>query len=92
MAKFAHQPHTWYASQGELFLWLWSRQNVRLAVTAKTPARVTVQLSRPWIHPWLSAQCPLSLKVPAGVEKVMWRGREIAVANGFVELPWADGP
>ena len=91
-AKFAHQPNTWYASQGDLFLWLWSRKNVRLAVMVKTPTKVTVQLTRPWLHPWLSAHCPLSLKIPAGVEKVMWQGKTIAVDNGFVKLPWVDRP
>ena len=58
VAQFAHQPNTWYASLGELSVWLWARKNVQFAVSAKTPGKVTVTLTRPWLHPWLSAQCP----------------------------------
>jgi peptidoglycan/xylan/chitin deacetylase (PgdA/CDA1 family) len=88
VAKFAHEPKAWYATQGELFLWLWKRKNVRIEVTEKTPGKMTIRLTRPWLHPWLAAQCPLCLKVQPGVEKVVWQGKEITVVNGQVDLPW----
>lgn len=90
VAQFANQPNTWYPSQGDLSLWLWARKNVQIAVAGKSPARVEVKLSRPWLHPYLSAKCPISLKVPAGVEKVLWQGKEIPAVNGIVELPWTQ--
>ena len=88
IAQFARQPDAWYASQGEFSLWLWARKNVQIAVESQSPGKVTVKLSRPWLHPWLAAKCPLSLKLPAGVDKAVWDGREIPVVNGFIELPW----
>jgi peptidoglycan/xylan/chitin deacetylase (PgdA/CDA1 family) len=90
VAQFAHQPDTWYASVGELTLWLWARKNVQMAVAEKSPGKVTVTLTRPWLHPWLSAQCPLSLKVPPGVESVRWQGESVPIKNGLVELPWVS--
>lgn len=90
VAQFARQPDAWYPSQGEFSLWLWARQNVRITVKDQRSDRMVVELRRPWLHPWLAAKCPLSLKVPDGVTKAVWQGREIPVAGGFVELPWAD--
>ncbi|OGV39972.1 MAG: hypothetical protein A2X48_20915 [Lentisphaerae bacterium GWF2_49_21] len=87
-AKFANCPDAWYASQGELSIWLWLRNNIKMEVTEKTPAKVAVKISRPWIHPYLSAKRPISLKVPDGVTKVVWQGNELPVSNGFVELKW----
>jgi peptidoglycan/xylan/chitin deacetylase (PgdA/CDA1 family) len=90
VAKFARQPDAWYASQGEFSLWLWARKNVQITVTYKTLAKVTVKLTRPWLHPYLAARCPLSFKMPAGVQKVVWQGAEIPVSNGVVELSWRN--
>lgn len=89
VAKFARQPDAWYASQGEFSLWLWSRKNVKISAGEKTSSKTVVMLTRPWLHPWLSARCPLTLAVPAGVEKVLWQGKEIPVTDGRVELPWS---
>ena len=92
LAKFAHLPDVWYPTQGEVFTWIWLRKNVQLAVTDKGPNKVSVKVTRPWLHPYLAGKRPLSLKVSAGVEKVMWQGKEIAIVDGFVELPWAERP
>ena len=88
VAKFAHQPDAWYPSQGELYLWIWSRKNVRLTVKDKPPGRVVIEVSRPWLHPYLSARRPLNLKLPAGVRKVVWQGKEVTPVGGFVTLNW----
>jgi hypothetical protein len=88
VSQFARQPDAWYASQGELMLWIWARKNVRLEVGEKSAAKVMVKVTRPWLHPWLAERCPLTLKVPAVVEKVVWRGKEIAVKEGLVEIEW----
>ncbi len=87
-AKFANCPDAWYASQGELSIWLWLRSNVKMEVTEKNPAKVAVKISRPWLHPYLSAKRAISLKVPDGVTKVIWQGNEVRLANGFVEIKW----
>lgn len=90
VAQFAGQPDVWYASQGELALWRWARANVNIAVVEKSATRTTLTLSRPWIHPHLAAQCPLTLAVPAGVDKILWQGKKIPVTNGRVELQWVQ--
>lgn len=88
LAKFAGQPDAWYATQGEVAIWRWLRNNIRLAVTDKSTSKMTVTLTRPWLHPYLCAQCPVSLKVPAGVERAIWLGKEVPVSSGYVELAW----
>lgn len=88
VAQFAGQPDVWYASQGELALWRWARENVNITVSEKSASKTVVVLSRPWLHPHLAAQCPLTFKVPAGVTKVLWQGVEIPVTDGLVELAW----
>jgi hypothetical protein len=88
-AKFAGNPDAWYAAQGDLFYWIWLRKNARLEVTEKSAEKVVVQVSRPWVHPYLARSVPLTLKVPAGVTKVVWEGAEVVVTNGWVELKWA---
>ncbi|MEI8198354.1 MAG: hypothetical protein WCI73_20875, partial [Phycisphaerae bacterium] len=57
-------------------------------VTDKHPDKVMVKLSRPQLHPYLAAECPISLKVPAGVKSVRWQEKDIAVSNGVVDLTW----
>jgi len=88
VAQFSAQPDAWYASQGEFSLWLWARKNVKITLESKSPDKVVVKLSRPWLHPYLATRCPLTLVVPAGVKKTLWLGKEIPVTNGRVELAW----
>lgn len=88
VSQFAHQPDVWYANQGELFTWIWLRKNTQLDVTGKRATKTTVMITRPWLAPWLSGKVPMSLKVPVGVEQVLWQGRPVPVTNGFVELSW----
>lgn len=91
-AQFSGHPDAWYASQGSMSVWLWARKNVHLEVTQKSAGSVSVQVTHPWIHPYLSAQSPLAFTVPAGVEKVRWQGQEIPVVAGKVDLAWGQEP
>lgn len=86
ISGFAGHPNAWYASQGELSLWMWARKNVKFEVTSKSAQKVHVTVTRPWLHPYLAKQCPMTVRLPAGVTKVLWRGRELPVANGMAEL------
>lgn len=90
--QFAHDPQAWYASQGELYLWIWARKNVQIKVTDHSAQRMVVTLSRPWLHPYLAEKCPLSLRVPQTVQKVLWQGKEVPVKDGAVELSWSAQP
>ena len=90
IARFAGHPQAWYPTKGEFGLWLWARDNIRLSVETHDSRRTVVRLERPWLHPWLAARCPLSLKLPAGVTSVRWQGRELPVIDDRVELIWAE--
>ncbi len=87
-AQFAGNPDAWYASQGAMSVWWWARKNVQVAVLKKSAEKVSVEITRPWIHPYLSAQCPLAFSVPVGVETVIWQGKSIPVTHGKVDLAW----
>ena len=87
-AQFAGNPDAWYASQGSMSVWWWARKNVHVSVLKKSVGKVSVEITHPWIHPYLSAQCPLAFAVPAGVAKVIWQGKEIPVVDGKIDLPW----
>lgn len=88
IAKFANHPDVWYASQGDLSLWMWARKNVRIELASKSPDKLTLKLSRPALHPYLAANCPLTFKLPGNVTKATWRGKEVPVSNNLVELKW----
>jgi peptidoglycan/xylan/chitin deacetylase (PgdA/CDA1 family) len=87
-AQFAHQPDAWYASQGEFSLWMFARKNLKISVLQSAAGRTVVQLQRPWLRPWLAERCPLTLKLPDGVEKVRWLGKDIPVNDHLIELRW----
>lgn len=88
VTQFAGQTNAWYASQGELALWLWARQSVQFTIADKSPKKTVVMLSRPWLHPYLAARCPVSVRLPPGVTGAAWEGRDVAISNGVVELTW----
>ncbi|MDQ3813483.1 MAG: polysaccharide deacetylase family protein, partial [Armatimonadota bacterium] len=88
MTNFAGNPAAWYATQGDLSVWHWLRNNTKIAVADKSPTTATITLTRPALHPWLAARVPLAIKVPAGVTQVKWQGQTLDVQNGLVDLPW----
>lgn len=90
VAQFAGQPDAWYPSNTEFALWLWAQDNMNVSVESSSPQTTVVKLKRPWLHPWLSERCPISLDVPKGVTSVSWQGQEIPVNDGRVELIWRE--
>ena len=90
IAQFAGQPDSWYPSNTEFALWLWAQDNVEVSVESSSPQTTVVKLQRPWLDPWLSERCPISLNVPEGVTSVTWQGQEIPVNNGRVEIIWSE--
>ncbi|MDF3130759.1 polysaccharide deacetylase family protein [Kiritimatiellaeota bacterium B1221] len=90
VAQFANNPGSWYPTNGEFALWLWAQKNIKISGKTRGADSMVVQLERPWLHPWLAARCPLSLKMPAGVHSVKWRGQILPVVDGRVDLVWAE--
>lgn len=88
IATFANNPEAWYATQGDLSVWDWLRNNTRLEVATKSPTSTKVTLTRPTLHPWLASRVPFAIKVPAGVTQVKWQGKVLEVQDGKVDLNW----
>jgi peptidoglycan/xylan/chitin deacetylase (PgdA/CDA1 family) len=89
LSHFAGRPQTWYANQGQLFVWRWMREHVTFEGNAGAPGEFLVR--HPWIDPYLAKQCPFMIEVPGGVTHMRWRGREIGVEGGRVELELFSG-
>jgi peptidoglycan/xylan/chitin deacetylase (PgdA/CDA1 family) len=88
LTNFADNPEAWYATQGDLSVWNWIRNNTKTEVTSKSPTSTKISFTRPTLHSWLAARVPLAIKVPAGVTQVKWQGKTLDVQNGTVDLPW----
>ncbi|RRJ96147.1 prepilin-type N-terminal cleavage/methylation domain-containing protein [Opitutaceae bacterium TAV4] len=97
LARYGRQPGAWYATQGQLFLWRWLRDNVRIDnITDARNGQVRVTLSWPELDRWLAKQVPLTVQVPADVTQVTVEAtgtapRELPASDGLVTLP-ADLP
>jgi hypothetical protein len=88
ITNFADNPEAWYATQGDLSVWNWIRNNTQTEVVSKSPTSTKIRFTRPTLHTWLAARVPLAIKVPAGVTQVKWQGKTLEVQNGTVDLPW----
>ncbi len=97
LARYGRQPGVWYATQGQLFLWRWLRDNVRIDnITDARNGQIRVTLSWPELDRWLAKQVPLTVQVPADVTQVTVEAtgtapRELPASDGLVTLP-ADLP
>jgi peptidoglycan/xylan/chitin deacetylase (PgdA/CDA1 family) len=88
LARYGRKAGVWYATQGQLFLWRWLRENVREEQATVRDGRVRVTLGWPRLDRWLARQVPLTLQMPAGVTRVAVEGAgEFPVINGSVTLP-----
>lgn len=95
LARYGRQPGAWYATQGQLFLWRWLRDNVRIENPEKPhDGQVRVTLNWPKLDPWLARQVPFTLQVPSGVAQITVEspgakaGAQILSAvDGLVTIP-----
>ncbi|WP_052361657.1 polysaccharide deacetylase family protein [Geminisphaera colitermitum] len=93
LARYGRQPGAWYATQGQLFLWRWLRDNVRIDnITDTRNGQLRVTLSWPELDRWLAKQVPLTVQVPADVARVTIEAagtapRELPATDGLVTLP-----
>lgn len=83
----ARRPDVWYATLGELMIWQYMRNHLKIEKPSATPAGESYTLQMPWLHPYLR-QVPVSLTVPEGVTSVTWQGQTIPVADRRVQLKW----
>ncbi len=85
--RLAGRPDTWYATGGQVFVWRWMRQNTVITPAPAAAEGSSFTVTRPWLHPYL-ATVPMTLRIPDGVEAVVWKGERHAVQQGVVDLAW----
>jgi peptidoglycan/xylan/chitin deacetylase (PgdA/CDA1 family) len=88
LTTYAHQPDTWYATQGQLSLWRWLRTQARWENPRRVGPSAQITLTYPKLDPWLQKQVPVSISIPTGVTQVsLADGKTLPIENGLVTLP-----
>ncbi|MBN8217431.1 MAG: polysaccharide deacetylase family protein, partial [Spirochaetes bacterium] len=84
---FGRKSDAWYASQGDLSVWKWMRENVKVE-TRRVVGGLKVKLTRPKLNPWWAARVPVALKVPGQLTSVQAEGACAQIVNGVVQVEW----
>lgn len=87
LATVANRPELWYTTQGDLMVWKFMRENLRIEPVSSNTGDKSFTLKMPWLHPYLN-HIPLSLKLPDGVTAVLWQGQQLPVVNRSIQLKW----
>jgi peptidoglycan/xylan/chitin deacetylase (PgdA/CDA1 family) len=87
LEKFGRRPEAWYASQGDLMVWKWMRENVKLSASGGA-TRLVVRLERGALHPWWAARVPVAVQVPGRITAATLDGRALPVVNGQIQIDW----
>lgn len=89
LAAVANRPEVWYTNLGELMIWQYIRNHLKMEQTSKRKGGNEFILKMPWLNPYLQ-KVPVSLSIPEGVKHVLWQGKKIPVVNGRVQLTWLE--
>ena len=84
----ANRPEVWYADLGELMIWQFTRNQLKIETASNNTGGKSFTLKMPGLNPYLRNQVPVSLSIPNGVTEVLWQGKKISVVNGHVQLVW----
>jgi peptidoglycan/xylan/chitin deacetylase (PgdA/CDA1 family) len=87
LSNYGRRPEVWYASQGDLMVWRWLRENVKVYAEGNS-GRVTVRLVRSTLHPWWSARVPVALVLPGTLHSVASANATTTITNGVVQIAW----
>ena len=87
LSRYEKKPEAWYATQGQLFIWRWLRANTRWEKIKESAEGTEFALTHPKLDPYLQKECPLSIKVPAGVTKILWQNQELPIVDGYAVIP-----
>ena len=85
LAGYMNQPDVWYATQGDLTLWRWIRNNAVVTTSHPQLGETAVRITYPALHPFLN-RLPMAITVPPGVTNVTVEGKSVAVVNGVVSV------
>jgi peptidoglycan/xylan/chitin deacetylase (PgdA/CDA1 family) len=87
LVKYSRRPEAWYASQGDLLVWKWMRDNVRISASGDS-THVVVRLERPALHPWWAARVPVAIQMPGVVKRALLKEKALPVVNGQIQIDW----
>lgn len=87
LVKYARRPGVWYASQGDLLVWKWLRDNVRISASGDS-SHVVVRLERPALHSWWSSRVPVAIQMPGVVKRALLKEKPLPVINGQIQVDW----
>ncbi len=87
LGKFGRRPEAWYASQGDLLVWKWMRENVKLSATGDSTHAV-IRLERGALHPWWAARVPVAIQMPGQITHATANGKPLPVVNGQIQVAW----
>lgn len=91
LARYARRPGAWYASQGQLFLWLWLREHARWS-RASAASGIAFTLEFPRLDPHWRRLLPLTIQLPSGVTEVVHDSRTLHAADGVLDLSLPANP
>jgi hypothetical protein len=85
LRKYGRRPGAWYASQGDLMVWKWLRDNAKLSASGDSN-RVLVRIECDTIHPWWAARVPLAIQMPGQVTAATVDGKPVPVLKGQIQI------
>ena len=85
LKTFGRRPGAWYASQGDLMVWKWMRDDAKLAVSGDAK-RLLIRADLGNIHPWWAARVPLAIRVAGQITSATADGRPLKVLDGEIQL------
>jgi hypothetical protein len=85
LRKYGRRPGAWYASQGDLMVWKWLRDNAKLSASGDSN-RVLVRIECDTIHPWWEARVPLAIQMSGQVTAATVDGKPVPVLKGQIQI------
>jgi len=87
LGNFGRRPEAWYASQGDLLVWKWLRENVMLSASGDS-THVVLRLERSTLHPWWAGRVPVAIQMPGEITQATANGKNLQVVNGQIQVDW----
>lgn len=88
LIRYAHEPGTWYATQGQLALWKTLREQAHWETAPHNGTTQRVSVTYPKLVSFFQSQIPLTIRLPDGVTQAQLAdGRNLSITRGVVTLP-----
>lgn len=88
LERFEKRPGVWYATQGQVFLWKWLRENARWEDVRVEGTKLSATLVYPQLNAFWQDRLPVTVELPAGVVRATGADqRELPINNNRITLP-----